>query len=117
VRDESLCWDAWSIVVATVPTRVLCVPRAGRMHGWCVTETRTGRWIGGCRHNLLHCAITAALLCRHEARRILVGLVEGRLETVRTALLVRMQSGCSRALHRLHADLSAWEGMGQVWWP
>jgi hypothetical protein len=48
----------------------------------------------GCWHDPLHSAVKAAQVCRREAGRLMVGLQEGRLESVLTSVLSCMQSGC-----------------------
>ena len=48
----------------------------------------------GCWHDPMHSAVKAAQLCRREAGQIMMGLQQGRLETVLTSLLSCMQAGC-----------------------
>jgi Transposase DDE domain len=48
----------------------------------------------GCWHDPMHSAVKAAQVCRREAGRIMVGLQEGRLETVLRSVLACMRSGC-----------------------
>lgn len=48
----------------------------------------------GCWHDPLHSAVKAGQVCRREAGRVMVGLQEGRLDTVLTSVLACMRSGC-----------------------
>jgi hypothetical protein len=48
----------------------------------------------GCWHDPLHSAVKAAQVCRREAGRLMVGLQEGRLESVLVSVLACLQSGC-----------------------
>jgi len=72
------------------PWRILCEVYAKLcamvIQQWLI---QLGYW-----HDPMHSVVKAAQVCRREAGRIMVGLREGRLETVLTSVLACMQSGC-----------------------